>query len=87
MKLKNLFMAAMATVAIVPAANAEHLVICGTNDVHSQVDPASDGQGGVLRHRAIFDKVRSENKNVLVVSAGDVVQGNVYFSLYGCAGE
>lgn len=87
MKLKNLFMAAMATVAIVPAANAEHLVICGTNDVHSQVDPASDGQGGVLRHRAIFDKVRSENKNVLVVSAGDVVQGNVYFSLYGGAVE
>lgn len=80
---KNLFLAALATIILLPAAQAEHLTIIAVNDTHSQIDPASDGKGGVLRRRAIYDKVRSENKYTLTVHAGDAVQGNVYFSLYG----
>ena len=61
---------------------AEHLVIIAVNDTHSQIDPASDGKGGVARRRAIYDHIRRENKNTLTVHAGDAVQGTVFFSLY-----
>ena len=62
---------------------AEHVVFVAMNDTHSQIEPAADGQGGVLRRRAIVDQIRRENKNTLVVHAGDAVQGTVFFSLYG----
>ncbi len=87
MKFKNLIMAAAAVGILVPVANAEHVTIIAVNDTHSQIDPASDGQGGVMRRRAIYDKVRSENKYTMTLHAGDAVQGNVYFSLYGGAVE
>lgn len=84
---KNLVVSGLALAALTPVAQAEHLTIIAVNDTHSQIDPASDGKGGALRRRAIYDKVRSENKHTLTVHAGDAVQGNVYFSLYGGAVE
>ena len=68
--------------SIVPEMQAQHLVILSTNDTHSQIDPSTDDMGGILRRRAAFDKVRSENEHVICVDAGDVVQGTVFFSLY-----
>ena len=62
---------------------AEHVTIIAVNDTHSQIEPASDGQGGLLRRRAIYDQLRRENPNTLLVHAGDAVQGTVYFSLFG----
>lgn len=87
MKIKNLIMAAVATLVLVPAVQAEHVTFIAVNDTHSQIDPANDGKGGALRRRAIYDKVRSENKYTMTLHAGDAVQGNVYFSLYGGAVE
>ena len=64
-------------------AEAEKLVILHTNDTHSQVDPIeSSGLGGVLRRKAAIDSVRASEKNVLLVDAGDVVQGSLFFYLY-----
>lgn len=64
-------------------ASAEKLVILHTNDTHSQIDPdTQDGLGGVLRRKAIIDSVRGTEKNVLLVDAGDVVQGTLYYNLY-----
>ena len=64
-------------------ASAEKLVILHTNDTHSQIDPDSqDNLGGVLRRKAIIDSVRGAEKNVLLVDAGDVVQGTLYYNLY-----
>lgn len=62
---------------------AEHLVIMTTNDTHSRIDPDLDNRGGVLRRKVIFDSIRSVEKNVLAVDAGDAVQGTLYFKLYG----
>lgn len=87
MKFRNLIVAAAATLVLVPAVQAEHVTIIAVNDTHSQIDPASDNKGGALRRRAIYDKVRSENKYTMTLHAGDAVQGNVYFSLYGGAVE
>jgi 5'-nucleotidase len=58
---------------------AENLVILHTNDTHSTIDPDANGRGGVLQRKAIIDSVRSAEKNVILVDAGDVVQGTLYF--------
>jgi len=65
------------------SASAEKLVILHTNDTHSQIDPDEDsGLGGVLRRKVVVDSVRAADKNVMLVDAGDVVQGTLYFNLY-----
>lgn len=66
-----------------PATDDNRLVILHTNDTHSQIEPGSDGLGGVLRRKAVIDSVREAERNVLVVDAGDAVQGTLYFYLYG----
>ena len=64
-------------------ARAEHLIVIATNDTHSQIEPnASDNLGGVFRRRAFFDYMRANNKNVLIVDAGDAVQGTTLYNLY-----
>ncbi|MFN8166676.1 MAG: metallophosphatase [Bacteroidia bacterium] len=65
------------------------LTILHTNDTHSRIDPfpANDpkypNMGGVARRAAVIRKVRSEEKNVLLLDAGDIFQGTPYFNLYG----
>lgn len=65
------------------------LTILHTNDVHSRIDPFPDnspkfaGLGGVARRAALIKKIRSEEKNVLLLDAGDIWQGTPYFNMYG----
>ena len=67
------------------------LTILYTNDVHSRVEPFPDNdpkypnQGGSARRAAIIKKIRNEEKNVLLLDAGDIFQGTPYFNFY--AGE
>lgn len=64
-------------------ASAEKVVILHTNDTHSQIDPDDKGRGGVMRRKALIDSVRRVEPNVLLVDAGDAVQGTPYFTLFG----
>lgn len=65
------------------------ITILHTNDVHSHIDPFPDndpkfaGLGGVVRRAALVKKIRSEERNVLLLDAGDVFQGTPYFNMYG----
>jgi 5'-nucleotidase len=65
------------------------ITILHTNDVHSHIDPfpASDNRnpnkGGVARRAVIIEKIRAENPNVLLLDAGDILQGTPYFNYYG----
>lgn len=69
--------------ALVFPASAEKLVIVHTNDTHSQIDPdEATGMGGILRRKVVIDSVRATNPNVMLIDAGDVVQGTLYFNLY-----
>lgn len=63
------------------AAFAQNLVILHTNDTHSHID-AENGVGGVLQRKALIDSVRKAEKNVIVVDAGDIVQGTLYYKLF-----
>lgn len=64
-------------------ANAEDLVILHTNDTHSQIEPSDNGFGGISRRKSLIDSVRSVRKNVVLIDAGDMMQGTLYFTLYG----
>ncbi|MCE7064811.1 metallophosphoesterase [Dyadobacter sp. CY326] len=65
------------------------LTILHTNDVHSRIEPfpmdgsRNQGMGGVARRAALVKKIRQEQKNVLLLDAGDIFQGTPYFNLYG----
>ena len=65
------------------------LTVLHTNDVHSRIDPfpLSDpkypGLGGFARRAALIEEIRRNEKNVLVLDAGDIFQGTPYFNLYG----
>ncbi|MDE6218462.1 MAG: metallophosphoesterase, partial [Muribaculaceae bacterium] len=80
--MKNLTVAALVA-APTTGIMAESLVILHTNDTHSLIDPdPADGRGGVLQRQAIVDSVRKAEKNVLLVDAGDMVQGTLYFKFF-----
>ncbi len=74
---------AMAFSACNKTEEHDKLVILHTNDTHSQIDPDRNDLGGVMRRKAVIDSVRAAEKNVLLVDAGDAVQGTLYFYLYG----
>lgn len=61
------------------------LTIVHTNDLHGRVEPSKVGKqilGGYARHLAFINKVRSEEKNVILLNAGDTFQGTLYFTQY-----
>ncbi|MCF0063106.1 metallophosphatase [Dyadobacter chenwenxiniae] len=68
---------------------AVQLTILHTNDVHSRIEPfpmdgsRNQGMGGVARRAALIKTIRQEQKNVLLLDAGDIFQGTPYFNLYG----
>jgi 5'-nucleotidase len=69
------------------------LVILHTNDSHSQLEPIGSedlknkGKGGILRREALIRSVRTTEPNVLVLDAGDFVQGTSYFNFFKGAAE
>lgn len=80
------FLYCIAAAALFAGVNADvysqKLVLIGTNDTHSQIDPDEDGLGGVLRRKVVIDSIRAANDNVLLIDMGDAVQGTMYFNLY-----
>ncbi|WP_353186071.1 metallophosphoesterase [Parapedobacter lycopersici] len=73
------------------AGSGEHLqlTILHTNDVHSRIEPfpmdgsRNQGLGGVARRAALVDLIRREQRHVLLLDAGDTVQGTPYYNLFG----
>lgn len=65
------------------------ITILHTNDVHSHIDAfgPEDGRnankGGVARRASLIESIRRENKNTLLLDAGDIFQGTPYFNYYG----
>lgn len=65
------------------------LTILHTNDQHSRIEPfdssytRNPNQGGFARRAALIQKIRKEEKNVLLLDSGDVFQGTPYFNFFG----
>jgi len=64
------------------------LVILHTNDTHSQVEPTeksvlkTSDMGGYARRMGEINEIRKQDKNVLLVDAGDFSQGTPYFNFF-----
>ena len=65
------------------------ITILHTNDTHSHIDPfpidhpKNPNMGGAARRAVIIESIRKEEKNVLLLDAGDIFQGTPYFNYYG----
>lgn len=82
--------------AVLPSAkilakpSVRKITVLHTNDQHSRIEPfeASSNErysnkGGFARRAALIDKIRSQEKNVLLLDAGDIFQGTPYFNFFG----
>ena len=75
------------TVAL-PGQQKIKLVILHTNDTHSQIEPTeksvlkTSDMGGYARRMGQITKIRSKEKNVILVDAGDFSQGTPYFNFF-----
>ncbi len=75
--------------AALAADDRVRLTILHTNDVHSRIEPFPmdggryQGLGGAARRAALIENIRREQRNVLLLDAGDIVQGTPYFNLFG----
>lgn len=67
---------------VAPGVMAERVVILHTNDTHSQIDPDKNNLGGILRRKVLIDSIRDAEPNVILVDAGDAVQGSLFFTLF-----
>ena len=56
--------------------------ILHTSDTHSHFEPTADHLGGVARRRELVREIRRQGGNVLLVDAGDVFRGTLYFFEY-----
>lgn len=65
------------------------ITILHTNDVHSRIEPfpmdgsRNQGLGGAAKRASLIKKIREQEKNVLLLDAGDIFQGTPYFNFYG----
>jgi 5'-nucleotidase / UDP-sugar diphosphatase len=61
------------------------VTILHTNDLHAHIEPtAIKGKtyGGYARHMTLIKQTRAKEKNVLLLNAGDVFQGTLFFNVY-----
>lgn len=64
------------------------LTILYTNDQHSRIEPFPEndakfsGEGGFSKRATLIEKIKSEDKNILLLDAGDIFQGTPYFNYY-----
>lgn len=69
--------------------SSHHLTILHTNDQHSRIEPfdasytKNPNQGGFAKRASLIKKIRSEEKNVLLLDSGDIFQGTPYFNFFG----
>ncbi|MVO10363.1 bifunctional metallophosphatase/5'-nucleotidase [Flavobacterium sp. TP390] len=77
------------TLSSFSALETKKITVLHTNDVHSHIDPfpadhpRNPNMGGAARRASIIEQIRKEEKNVLLLDAGDIFQGTPYFNYYG----
>ncbi|MFR9165630.1 MAG: bifunctional metallophosphatase/5'-nucleotidase [Dysgonomonas sp.] len=87
MKLKYICLALVLVVSTGIFAQKK-IVILHTNDTHSRIEalPPTDSKypntAGVVNRKAVIDSIKAIYGNVLLLDAGDFVQGTPYFNLF-----
>ena len=63
-------------------AEVRPLTILHVNDIHAQITPRPDGQGGFAYLKATLERERAGCAQCLVLQAGDMVQGSVVSTIF-----
>lgn len=85
---KYLLLVALMFVILPLSAQDKKIVILHTNDTHSRIEPLDltdevyPGLAGIARRKAFVEKVRQEEKNVLVFDSGDFSQGTPFYNVF-----
>ncbi len=85
MKINKIIFPFIVLLVFSACSSTKELVILHTNDTHSQVEARkTNGEelGGYVRRADYIAKVRKENKRVLLLDAGDFLQGTPYFNFF-----
>ena len=67
---------------------AYKLRIIHTNDHHARIEPVTGGtpvapiHGGVSRRKTLIDAIRDQGGNQMLIDAGDIFQGTLWFTQY-----
>jgi 5'-nucleotidase len=87
-RVRSLIIVLVLSTVTVLAQQKIKLVILHTNDTHSQVEPTDKStlktadMGGYARRMGLISQIREQEKNVLLVEAGDYSQGTPYFNFF-----
>jgi len=87
-RVRSLIILLVLSTVTVLAQQKIKLVILHTNDTHSQVEPTekstlkTSDMGGYARRMGLITQIREQEKNVLLVDAGDYSQGTPYFNFF-----
>lgn len=76
---------ALLTATFAPAERPISITILHTNDVHARVEPATlrgKSFGGYARQATVVRRLMAKEVNPILLSAGDVFQGTLYFNAY-----
>jgi len=73
-------------------SNYQQITILHTNDVHSRIEAFPEGsryagKGGYAKRATLIKKIKATEPNVLLLDAGDLIQGTPYFNLFNGALE
>lgn len=85
---KTIFSLLMWVSLIAVAQNEQKLAIIHTNDTHSQIESfgknarEDEGKAGLARRATLIKELRAEYPNLLLVDAGDFLQGTPYFNFF-----
>lgn len=70
--------------------DTKRITILHTNDQHSRIEPfeissnpKQSNKGGFARRATMIHQIRQQEKNVLLLDAGDVFQGTPFFNMFG----
>lgn len=86
--MRNRFLATLLVLlTFVQLAFGYELSILHSNDIHGRVMPVESNEngtflGGWSRRSGLIKKIKSDVKNTLVLDAGDVAQGTIYYQLF-----
>ena len=85
MRLTVFFSALIAVSGFALADTPVTVTILHSNDLHAHLDPTSISKkpyGGYARQATLIKRFRASDPNVLLLNAGDVFQGTMYFNVY-----
>lgn len=81
---------ALPATSVLGKNQSKKITILHTNDQHSRIEPfeyaegsRNSNKGGFARRATLIEQIREQEKNVLLLDAGDIFQGTPYFNFYG----